>query len=174
MIPTQTSSESRDECVYSMKFHPGKEDLLFIGLENGDIHELNIANGIFTKTFFLNLGNQPSFVFDDCGFFLISFDFNLSVRFFKKDVVAAINNFNTNYDLQLPKKSNEEKMAKLAWKLKENKDEADYFFNDQIFQSFEVQTKGRDLKFLDLKQSMKPITNKPILSLKVFKFYFIL
>ena len=166
MIPTQMSSENKDEGVYSMKFYPGKEDLLFIGLENGDIHELNIANGIFTKTFFLNLGNQPSFIFDDTGFFLIGFDFNFNVRFYKKDIMATINNFNTSYDLQLPKKKNE-KMVELTRKLKGNNKEADYFFKDQMFKSFAPQTKGRDLNVFDLKQSMEPVTNKPILTLKV-------
>ena len=51
--------------------------------------------------------------------------------------------------------------------MKGNNKEADYFFKDQMFKSFAPQTKGRDLNVFDLKQSMEPVTNKPILTLKV-------
>jgi len=120
-------------------------------MENGDLHEFNISEGIFVKTYFLNLGIQPSFCFDDGAFFLINFNANLNVEFYKKDLTMISNVSDNKYNNQL----------ELPMRAKTQNNKESGFIDSEV---------SKKLAIFDLKKSLEPVTNKPILSLKVYKY----
>lgn len=125
---------------------------MFIGLENGDIHEFNIFSCQFVKTFFLNFGKHPSFCFDDSGFFLLSLNDNLEISLYKKDFQIT--------NLHVPVKR-----ADRFFTFANNFSKKTHF---QIHLP-EKRKAVKDLSFFDLKNSIEPVSNKPVLSLKVSK-----
>jgi hypothetical protein len=134
-------------------------------MENGDLHEFNISEGIFVKTYFLNLGIQPSFCFDDGAFFLINFNANLNVEFYKKDLTMISNVSDNKYNnqLELPMRAkthvNLQGITQKMIKTQNNKESG--FIDSEV---------SKKLAIFDLKKSLEPVTNKPILSLKVYKY----
>ena len=133
-------------------------------MENGDLHELNISDGTFTKTYFLNLGIQPSFCFDDEGFFFANFNTNMYVEFYKKDLsrIMIANAFdNNNNHLDLPVKSKTVHQLPVTPKLLASQKEKDNSSMDAGFRFNKAKS-----RVFDLKQSILP-ANKPLLSLKV-------
>lgn len=163
-VPTMTMSDSSEDVVYSMKFNPNQKNLLLIALESGDLHELNIANGEFMLTFFINFGFQPSFSFDDHGYFLISFDSNLKVFFYKKDINGILNLNENDNKLDLTQRPQEKFLTFKNLKKKNNSENC--FPDDLNWKQFKKDQK-KDLTFYDLRQSVKPVKNKLVLSLKV-------
>lgn len=158
-IPSQYDFDGKEQLVYSMKFLPTKKEILFICLEEGDVHELNIYSGHFLQTYFLNFGKHANFCFDDTGFFLASLNSDLDITFYRKDIFRFQSNEDESQQkIELPSKA-KERFFNFSKRIISRSNENDLFFNPQ---------KRKHLTFFDLKQINEEIPNKPLLSLKVF------
>lgn len=158
-VPSQSDFYGKEQLVYSMKFLPTKKDILFICLEEGDVHELNIYSGHFLQTFFVNFGRHAKFCFDDTGFFLACLNSELDIAFYRKDLFNFQHNESeSKQQIELPSKG-KERFFNFGKRIISQSNENDFFFNPQ---------KRKNLTFFDLHQTNEEITNKPLLSLKVF------
>lgn len=170
-LPSQLDSDNKREVVFSMKFVPTKKDLMFVAMESGDVHEVNISEGELKATYFLNLGPQPSFSFDDGSFFLISLNANLSVEFYKKDLMNSMQGKieNQNTGLELPPKARTHLNLKSLTQKIQSKRENELNPGNTFGFLMQKRERNNEFSLFDIRQSSETNSKKPILCLKLME-----